>query len=175
MKKQTDIDKELLLQETETIGHSPLISLNFKVLRNLQISGTYTLSQDNTKKYNQSSGLLKTETKTQTKRISLTSKYSFRSPGGISLPLFGKLKFKSEVSINFDISINNSISETSTSGGPFVMSSNKSALEMKTSISYLFSQQIKGGISGRWKDDSDEYNKRKTHTRELTIWVELRF
>ena len=175
LKKQTDIDENILVSETESIGHSPLISLNFKVIRSLQLSGSYNLTRDNQKKYNSSTGVLKTETNTTTRRLSLTTKYSFRSPGGISLPLFGKMKFKSEVSIEFKVGIDKALSETSTAGGPFVTSSDKTGLDMKTTISYQFSQQIKGGISGNWKDSEDNYAKRTTHSRELRIWVELRF
>ena len=58
---------------------------------------------------------------------------------------------------------------------PFVVGADKSDFTVSTTISYAFSKQIKGGVSGRWQDTNDAKLNRKSHMRELQIWAEIRF
>jgi len=46
-------------------------------------------------------------------------------------------------------------------------------MEIRPDISYTFSQQIKGGLSMRWRDSN--VSNQKTHLREVQIWMEIRF
>jgi hypothetical protein len=49
----------------------------------------------------------------------------------------------------------------------------KSDFMVSPNITYEFSQQIKGGLSGIWQDISDR--KTTSHVRMLQLFVEVRF
>ncbi|RKX17448.1 MAG: hypothetical protein DRP51_10825, partial [Candidatus Zixiibacteriota bacterium] len=42
-------------------------------------------------------------------------------------------------------------------------------------ISYSFSSQINGGLTGKWQTTNNVAQNRKSNVRELRIWVEIRF
>lgn len=174
-KETFNLEGGFLTRSSETKSFSPLLSVNFRLLRALSFSGSYTYSKSNDKTFNPTDGRLVTETQASRKSIAFTSQYSFSAPGGIAIPLFGKLKFQSEVSININVKQNSNQSETSSSGGPFVLTEDKSDFTVQPVISYTFSRQVKGGLSARWQDSNDNYRNRKSHIRELQIWAEIRF
>jgi hypothetical protein len=170
-----DIDNNFLVAKRVTQGYSPLISINFKLWRALSVSGSYTLDENNEERYNTGDGTLQTNTKTQNRTIAATSKYSFSAPGGLSIPLFGKVKFTSTVDIDLAVRYVSSKSETAKLGQPFFVSSDKADMSIVPTISYSFSRQMRGGLSGRWQDTSDATTNRNSHVRQLQIWVEIRF
>lgn len=174
-KEQFDMDGGFLTSRMVTINHSPLLSLNFKVLRSLSLSGSYTLMKDNSEKYNPSSGSFQSETRTARASISVSTKYSFSAPSGISLPLFGKIKFKSTMSVSVDVQKSAHNSETRRASEDWVVSTDKSDFRVSTNISYAFSSQIKGGMQAGWQDSYDNFRNRNSHRRELQAWVEIRF
>ena len=170
-----DIDKSFLVSKRVTRGFSPLLSINFKVWRALSVSGSYSLDENDEIRFNTGDGSLQTNTKTENQTISGTAKYSFSAPGGVSIPLFGKVKFTSTVDIDLSIRYVASKSETAGANNPFVATSDKSDLTLLPTISYSFSRQIRGGISGRWQDTKDDITNRNSHVRQLQIWAEIRF
>jgi len=174
VKEEINLNTGFRNNKSETINRSPLLSLNFKLFRSLSLSSSYTTSETNVEKYSPSTGTLDSETRSTKKTIAFSTKYSFSSPSGISIPLLGKLRFKSTVQITLDVKFNSNISETN-SGNGFVPSTDKSDFTVSPVVSYNFSQQIKGGISARWQDTQDNYSGRKSHVRELQIWTEIRF
>ena len=174
-KQTTDIGGGFLISRATTINRSPLLSVNFKVFRSLSLSSSYQLTDDHIEKFNPASGDIQSETKSTKKALTLSTRYSFSSPKGITLPLFGKVKFRSTVSIDLNVKMNSSLSETSSNGGPFRTSVDKSDFSFSPVVSYTFSQQIKGGLTLRWQDTNDNYKNRKNHTREVQIWTEIRF
>jgi len=169
------VDRDLIASRTETIGRSPLLALNLKIIRALSVSGSYSTSKTLSWQYNKITGTLQSHTRSSNRTFALTSKYAFSSGTGISLPLFGKLKFKSTMSIDLAVKFNSDISETSSAGGPFVIGSERSNFSVSPVISYRFSSQIRGGVTGRWQDSHDAKFNRRSHTRELQIWAELKF
>ncbi len=175
IQKDANLDRGFLVSKTETIGRSPLLSLNLKLFRSFSLSGSYSRTNTYDWQYNRTTGLLQSETRSVRKTLAVTSKYAFSAPGGISIPLFGKLKFKSTVSIDVTVRYNSNLSETSTNGMPFVIGQNKSDFTVSPVIRYTFSQQITGGITARWQDNNDIKYNRKSHVRELQIWAEIRF
>jgi len=174
VKEEFNLNTGYINNRTETVNRNPLLSLNFKLFRSLSLSSSYTTSETNTEKYSPSTGTLDSETRARKKTIAFSTKYSFSSPSGISIPIFGKLRFKSTVQITLDVKYNSNISETN-SGSGYVKSTDKSDFTVSPVLSYNFSQQIKGGISARWQDTQDNYSGRKSHVRELQIWTEIRF
>lgn len=174
-KERINLDLGFVNEKTITTNHSPLLSVNLKLFRSLSMSGSYTLLENETEKFNQATGDFQSQTKSTKKTIAVSTKYSFSSPQGISIPIFGKLKFRSTASFNLDVKLNSNISQTSLVGKDFVDNSNKSDVTISPKISYQFSSQIKGGITGRWQDSKDNRLGKTNHIRELQIWSEIRF
>jgi len=175
IKERFNMNSDFLASRTVASNYSPLLSINFKVFRSLSLSGTYTLMKNRDEKYNPTDGSFQTETRSSRSSMSISTKYSFSSPSGISLPLFGRIKFKSTVSISVNMSRSTDKSESRRAGGGWALSADKSDFKVSPEISYSFSSQIRGGLYARWQDSSDNFRNRKSHTRELQGWVEIRF
>jgi hypothetical protein len=175
LSEDRNIDGGFITSRTEEISQSPLLQINFRLLKKLTFSGTYNRSKSTRETFNSINGEPETETRSEQSSLAFSTGYSFSAPGGISIPLFGKLKFKSDVKIDINVRMNNSHSETAKPGEPFVTSADKSDFSVQPVISYTFSRQVKGGLSGRWQDSEDNYSNRRSHARELTIWAEMRF
>ena len=159
--------------ETESINYAPLLSLSFKMFRGFSITGSYTLNE--TKRIVTTDGPLVSTISGERRALAFTTQYSFRAPGGIRIPLLGKLRFKSEVNINLKVSKNSSLSEKILANGKYELIDNKSDFTVSPNISYSFSRQVKGGITARWQDTEDKKTNRRNHVRELQIWAEIRF
>ena len=174
-KETVDLDGGFTTQKSVSTKYSPLLSVNFKVFRNLSLNGTASLSNDESEKYNLSDGSPQSKSRSTTRSLAFDTKYSFKAPGGIGIPLFGRLKFQSQVSITLNVKINSSKAESSSGGRAWVASSDKSDFTMGVVVGYSFSRQIKGGLSTRWQDSSDNYRNQRRHMREVSIWTEIRF
>lgn len=175
VQESQDIEKGFLISRKETIAHNPLLSINFKVWRSLSLSGSYAIDKSEEDRFNTGTGSLQTSLKTQNESISGTTRYSFSAPGGITIPLIGKVKFRSTVDFDVQFRLSTSLSETSQQGKPYFVSSDKSDFTISPTISYAFSRQIRGGLQGRWQDTKDVQTNRNSHVRQLQIWVEIRF
>ena len=175
VKEVYDIDGGFLTSQSVTINHNPLLSLNFKLWRSLSLSTTYTLTKSENEKYNPTSGAFQSESRTERRSLNVSTKYSFSAPGGISIPIFGKLRFKSTMSISVDVKRSSDKSETRKPGVGWVTSKDKADFSVTPNISYTFSNQIKGGLRADWRDSYDHFRNRNTHSRLLEIWVEIRF
>jgi predicted porin len=84
------------------------------------------------------------------------------------------VKFNSQLSLNLDITIRNTKSESINSGTKSV-DAQRSDMTFEPRMTYQFSKAITGGIRGRWNDSNDKIQKRKHHIRELGITAEIRF
>jgi cell surface protein SprA len=170
-----DLDVGHITARSTSTNYNPLISFNFNILKKLSLTTKYSRSEDESENFNLSTGDIEKLTRSEKKSLDFQTGYSFSAPGGIGIPLFGKLKFTSQMSVQFDVGFNSALSETSTRGGPFVVSSDKSDFTWAASLKYSFSQQVNGGLTARWQDSNDETRNRLSHVRELSIWAELRF
>ncbi len=182
----TSIQSGAKTSEQTTINMRPMLALNVNILNGvtLNFSRDYTSTED--RNFNsQTSELSGIRKNTQTS-TSFNAKYSFTSPKGIKLPVFGRVRFKSTMSIQCDVSIRKQKSESAnpntgtggestSSGTTFTTTGERSDLVVSPIISYSFSQQIKGGITGKWQTSKDIVSKKTTQTRELRIWVDIRF
>ena len=174
-KETKDITNGYVTSKNVTITHNPLLSISFKVFRSLSMSASYTYTSNKKEVFNPTNGKIQSETNSFKKSFALTAKYAFSSPHGITIPLFGKLKFQSTVDLSLTVKVNSSNTETSSNGGEFRPSEDKSDLTVVPVMSYTFSQQIKGGLTMTWQDTKDNYRNRKNHSREVKIWTEIRF
>ena len=174
-KETNDLDGGFTTSKSTSTRYSPLLSVNFKVFKNLSLNGSATMSQEESEKFNLSNGSPQSESRSTNRSLAFDTKYSFRAPGGIAIPLFGRLKVQSQVSITVTAKINATKSESSSGGRPWVASADKSDFSMSAVIGYSFSSQIKGGLSTRWQDSNDNYRNQRRHVREVSIWAEIRF
>jgi len=190
----TDLPGGNLLSEKVTVSMRPFLSVNVNVLNGVNLNMTHDRSTSEDKLYNsQTNGLTSIKNSTQTS-TSIGAKYSFTSPKGIKLPIFGRMKFKSTMTIQVDISIRkqkdrsgtpnpdfgadpSSVDSSANVTSEFLMATtgDRSDLVVSPVISYTFSQQIKGGITAKWQTSEDALLNRTTHTRELQFWVDIRF
>jgi hypothetical protein len=175
VRENKNVDRGFITDKSTTINQNPVLSLNFKLFRTLSMSGTYTVSETTDEKFNRANGEPQSEIRTVKKSYALSSKYAFSAPGGIAIPLFGKVKFKSTVSIDFSVKYSSNFQEKSTDGISFTPYQDQSSLSLSPVISYAFSQQIRGGLTGRWQDTNDSKFNKKTHIREIQIWTEINF
>jgi hypothetical protein len=175
VKKTENLDRNFTVNSGETISRSPLLALNLKVFDRLSVTSSYGIIKGIEEKANSSTGIPETETRNTKKTIAVASKYSFSAPGGMSIPLLGKIKFKSMVSIDMSVQYTSNLVETSKQKGDFVTFTNTSSFSASPVISYTFSNQIRGGLTARWQDTNDVLKHRKSHVREIQIWTELHF
>lgn len=114
-------------------------------------------------------------TKNYTNSINITNNYSFSAPHGIKLPFLKKIKFKSTLSLSLNITKTSRRTESSVGGKPFNVTGDSNRLSIASTASYSFSSKLKGGFNFRWIDTNDKKRKRKTHTRELGISMQISF
>lgn len=175
VKETIDLSSGNRTEYSVSRNHNPLLSVNFKVFRSLSLNSSYSYSTDSRDNHNQVTGDIESTSKSYKKSLSLSTNYSFSSPSGISIPLFGKLKFRSTVDLSLTLKINKQLSETIKPDTDPTLSVNKSEFSVAPKISYTFSSQIKGGITLRWQDTNDYKNNKTTHVRQVDLWTEIRF
>ena len=173
VRETKDIDAGFTTSVQENISQSPLLQLNFKLFRALSLSSSYAVSREKREDYNTTTGEFRSRSESTTKSLGGTAKYSFSAPGGLKLPMFGRLKFRSQVNFSVDIKYNRSLSETWDVTGRTISSNERSEFSIRPDISYSFSQQIRGGLTMRWSDTDN--SGKKNHLREVSIWMEISF
>ncbi len=174
VREERNITRGFTTSTSTAINRNPLLVINFKLFRAMSMTGSYATTFTESRTYSSADGRNISISRAKTKTILVTSQYSFSAPGGIGIPIFGKLKFKSHVSLTTDIRFNSSYSEAGSEGQPIAKGKDATDFSVAPTIGYTFSQQIKGGLTARWQDSRDQSNT-KSHTRELRMWVEIRF
>ncbi|MEW6014273.1 MAG: cell surface protein SprA [Candidatus Zixiibacteriota bacterium] len=171
------INKQTGKQASErvTIAQRPLLSVNFDILKGVQINVNTDRSVTDEKIFNSQSGAMTSRQRSVQTNYNFSTKYSFSAPTGIKIPLFGRLKFSSTMSLAVDVTMRKQKTESANGENPLASSGERSDLMVTPNISYSFSSQIRGGLSARWQDTNDVALQRKSHIRELRIWVDIRF
>lgn len=161
--------------EKVSISQSPLLSFNVPIMRGLQLnfSTDRTVSED--RSYSSETGELNSISKSTRRGASFGTKYSFTWPTGFKIPILGRIRFKSTMSMSVDVTTSSTKTERADSDGILSSPGTRSDLVISPSLSYTFSNQIKGGLTARWQDTDNRQEKIKRHVRELRIWVEIRF
>ncbi len=174
--------------EIHTVDYSPLISAGFdwKFATGLRTTIGYSKSIASRYSYRDGAnqdGSLTVLTKDFTTGITFKTTYSFRGGSNLWLPLFGRVKIQSNLSLDLDISKRRTRSENHTPtknpetnlvSNVISETSNRSELTIQPAATYNFSTNIKGGMRARWSD-SDDIKSGGRHVRELELWVEIRF
>ncbi|SYZ73837.1 conserved hypothetical protein [Candidatus Zixiibacteriota bacterium] len=153
----------------------PLLSFSFDLLNGLSVAVNSDKAVTEEKYYNSDNGRVTTKKRDRTTNQSISAKYSFSAPTGIKIPFLGRMKFNSTMSISVDINFRKQRLESAIEDNPLASSGERTDFSVIPNISYTFSSQIRGGISGRWQDTNDISQQTKTHAREVRIWVDIRF
>lgn len=158
--------KEILVQ-----SFSPLASFSITWPKGVKTEARYETAKTTTTTF---SGTTRDQV-SETRTITLSNRYSFRSPTGIKIPLLGRIKFESTLSLSLDISKRYSSTKQVDSKGAETPGNESEDLTLTPQASYSFSSNIKGGLSMRWTDREDKRTRQKSHVRQVGIWVEIRF
>ncbi|MGB5138949.1 MAG: cell surface protein SprA [Candidatus Zixiibacteriota bacterium] len=174
--------------EIHTVDYSPLLSAgwDWKFASGLRTTIGYSKSTASRSSFRDGAnqdGSLTVLTKDFTTGITFKTSYSFRGGSNVWLPLFGRVKIQSNLSLDLDISKRRTRSENHTptkdpETGLIIIdvneTSNRSEFTVQPAATYNFSTNIKGGMRARWSD-SDDIKSGGRHVRELEMWVEIRF
>jgi cell surface protein SprA len=172
-KNEEEKTRELLSKKTsERFSHDAAFSHNWKngATTNLNIKKDYGAEQSL-----QNPGHNRNATKNYANSISLGHSYSFSAPQGMKIPFLRKIKFKSQLSLSLNIALTSNKQKRSVSGQGYNTIAEGSQLSITANSGYSFSQQVTGGFNASWIDSNDKKTRRKTHTRELGIWLMLKF
>jgi len=175
------VDKSYNLQtgyqssERVTIGQRPLLAVTANVLGGVQLAFSTDRSVTEDKTINSQSGEISSKRQTTLTNTTFSIKYSFSSPRGIKIPIFGRLKFRSNLSLSTDISFRKQKKESAAKEGGYSSLGDETNFVVTPTISYSFSSQINGGLTGKWQTTNNVAQNRKSNVRELRIWVEIRF
>jgi hypothetical protein len=172
-KSEKENTGELISQKTsEKFSHLATFSHNWKsgATTALEIRKDYTTEQNL-----QNPGRNRNANKNYSGSIALNNNYSFTAPQGIKIPFLRKIKFKSTLRLTLNIAQTSIKQKTSVSGQGYNTRQDQSQLSITANSGYSFSQQVEGGFTARWADSNDKITSRKVHTRELGIWLTLRF
>ncbi len=154
-------------------NYTPLIGLNFSF--NKGVKATVRYDYNNRKTEN-----LRTEGSNQRvdygqdRTLGISVSYSLTAPQGLKIPIIGKLKFNSQLTMSLDYDkkyrktwfITDDVKSTD---------ANSVETSIEPKVSYRFSAKVTGGFNAKWMDSNDKVQVRKRHVRELGIWTELRF
>jgi hypothetical protein len=161
-------------REREGISRNwgPLLGFNVTWLKQIQSQGRYEYTTSITRTF---TGSTSREQRNISKTFTLSHKYSFRSPTGFKMPIFGRIKFTSTMSLNIDISRRLTKQETVDAAGKVSPGNERTDLTISPRAGYSFSSNINGGMTMRWTDSEDKRTRTKSHVRQIGIWVEIRF
>ena len=107
--------------------------------------------------------------------LSINNSYSFSAPHGIKLPFLRKIKFNSNLSLSLNVAESSQKTKSSVGGNPYNITADNSRFSLAASAGYSFSTQVTGGMTINWADTNDKKTRRKTHTRDVGIWMQLSF
>jgi len=159
------------------INYSPLVAVKveWKLAQGLQSTLNYSKTISEREDFSSdSTGFRTGDVKDFANTLSMRTSYSFRGGSKLWLPLFGKIKIQSALTFDMDVSrrLNRTVN--------YYLPGNQTTAErtdfsVVPSVTYNFSTNIKGGMRARWQDSNDIFTKKKSHVRELSFWVEIRF
>ncbi|MEA3476350.1 MAG: cell surface protein SprA [Candidatus Cloacimonadota bacterium] len=157
--------------ETDKITINSSFSLPINILKTLnpKLSGNYTHTYDKNSN-------TKIENKNDELNLFAGIKYSFQSEKGIKIPLLKRIKVKNKLDTSLDISYNSNLNQKYIPANKiWDTPDNNNALKIEPRISYSFSRDINGGLTGIYKYYKDKKKGESTQTTELNIWVEFKF
>ena len=152
---------------------SPLVGLNLNLNKGIRATVRYEYSTRKNENLRQEGGNQRIDYG-QDRAFKASISYTLTAPQGLKIPIFGKVKFDSQLTMSLDVGKKYRKTWFVIQGTKSVdVNSVETSIEPKAS--YRFSAKITGGLNARWVDSRDTVQKRNRHIRELGIWTELRF
>jgi hypothetical protein len=165
--------------ETDESEFSPLLSWSttWKKRLSTTLSANYTFGSATS--FLDDSGAKRSVTHSNTRGVDLSFSYAFSAPNGLRLPLLGKLKFSSDLSLTWSLRV----AQTHRWLQPWVggtPADTTSELQRDNSFgtslaaSYRFSRSIEAGLTAGY-NQSRGLSVTTTESTNLDIWVLFRF
>lgn len=180
--EKKSVSKSSGLAESSTISdsYSPFLAatISWRFARSFTTRLNYNTTSNDRRVFlaqGANIGDLNTRTVDHNNTFTVSNAYTFQGGSRIGIPLLGSMRIKANMSLNLDVSYATNRSEKRNPNEEPSETDNKSDLTVQTRASYSFSQNIKGGMTARWRDTTDKKSARNTHGRELGFWVEIRF
>ncbi len=154
-------------------SYTPLLAVNTTLPKDIRITARYDFNKKKSENL-RTEGINQRTSYSQDRAIKVSLGYSLTAPRGINIPIFGKLKFESQLTLSLDY--NKRFNKNwSIQNSQKTIESDRVETSVEPKASYRFSAKITGGLQARWVDSNDKIQQRKRHIRELGIWTELRF
>lgn len=157
-----------VLKSTQiTRSLTPSIRLSFK--KGINTSVSYRFS----KKVDQRYDLGKKRTEQRGDGLDLSLSYSFSAPTGIKLPLFHRIRFKSNLDVSLTGSWGQDMTTQSVPGEEPINATNTTNFSIRPSFSYRFSSAVSGNLRAWFSQRRDR--KRATTNRDLGLDLSATF
>ncbi len=173
--KTIDLNTGIVRSDKISTAMNPLLSFSIKMIKGMVINFKTSKTITESNGYSPSDGSLSTTNTSTTTNTTISTKYSFSWPRGFNFPILGRLKIKSTLSVSVDVTMRGQKNEELNLSSNIRQLRERNDLMISPSISYSFSSQIRGGITGRWQDTEDKTQSKKSFVRELRMWVDIRF
>lgn len=159
------------------VDQTPLLGVTIPIRRQMTLNARFERTSRKSERFlsegPREDALISASIETS-KTFRMSTSYSFRAPNGIRLPIFGRIRIQSNITMNLDILKRFSETKTASSNDSLIVTAKRETFSVTTNMNYSFSSQVSGGMSTSWTDTSD-LSGRKTHTRELRFFAQMRF
>ncbi|MEO0108520.1 MAG: hypothetical protein ABIK62_05040, partial [candidate division WOR-3 bacterium] len=106
---------------------------------------------------------------------SLNLSYSFSAPRGIRFPFLRKVKFSSDLDMNFGLTYATAYNSTIDASNRETPTSNTGDLNTNAAFSYRFSRSIEAGLRTGYRIHYDFLGRRSTRSVDIDFWVLFKF
>jgi len=154
-------------------NYTPLLGLNFSFNKGVKATVRYDYNKRKSENL-RTEGSNQRVDYSQDRTFGISVSYTLTAPQGLKIPIFGKFKFNSQLTMSLDYDKKYRKSWFVTDNVKSV-DANSVETSVEPKVSYRFSAKVTGGFNAKWMDSNDKVQVRKRHIRELGIWTELRF
>ena len=164
---------DLLSHKTETNDFAPLISVSIAWKNNVQTKFDHTRKYSRDENTGAASPIFRT---TSEKSYSFNASYSFSAPQGIKLPLIKTIRFENTLTTSLTFTLTRTTSKNgSLLGGKARIDNDIKEWNLTPKLTYRFSRNLDGALEGKFTNRKNMLIKSTQKTREISIWVELKF
>jgi hypothetical protein len=153
--------QDLVKNETESNSISPSLRFTFK--KGIKA----TVGYRHTEKEDQRYDIGQKRTQQKADAVDVTLSYSFSAPTGIKLPLFSRIRFKSNLDASLTGGWEQNLITQFTPGAEPLETTNSNRFSIRPSLSYRFSSAVSGNLRAWFSQRKDR--KRASTNRDLGI------
>jgi hypothetical protein len=161
------------ISENQNHSFSPIFGWNGNWVNNFTTGVSVNYSQSIAKTMSQITSSSKTANKTN---YTANLGYSLSTDQGIKLPFVKKkIYFSNQIQLDVAFSYEMDDSYTTNNDKKKIVESENVRMSVSPRVSYNFSRNIKGGLSGTYDETEDKRSKNKTNRIGLDFWAEVTF